>query len=200
MKSLCQAFLQIVNNVANSTPINVSIDESSIATDVSFGNPTEFIGVQVGSHVITVSFDNIELSISAKLKKGKYYTLVFTGLLSNLTQFPFQLILLKDNRKCHGCKAQIRFVNLAAGSPHVDVYVDGKLVFRNVSFNSLKSCKWLLVCPGIHTIQVNLAGTSTVLVQSVTHYFSSQQVFTIILSGTDSTSFTIQILWAPCKH
>lgn len=200
MPSLCQSFLQIVNNVANSIPINVSIDGSSIATNVSYGNPTEFIGVQGGSHVITVSFDSTVLSISTKLKNGNYYTLILTGLLSNLTQFPFQLVLLKDNQECHGCKAQIRFVNLAAGSPHVDVYVDGKLIFRNVSFNSLKSCKWLLVCPGIHTIQVNLAGTSTVLVQSVTHYFSSQQVFTIIFAGTDSTSFNIQILWAPCKH
>jgi hypothetical protein len=76
--------------------------------------------------------------------------------------------------------AQLRVLHASPDAPNVDVYVDSAKVLSNIPYPTLSS--YLTVAAGTHHIQVNVAGTSTTVID-VSPTLASNGAYTAIAAN-----------------
>jgi len=112
----------------------------TIFKNLEYAEYTDYYGAAGGLYdVIVVAHENhshvLLVEFGVMFANEVDYTIVITGLLSNLEKYPLRLMMfLDDNDDPDDGKAKLRFIHAAAGFKPLDVILDDKLLFRRVAF------------------------------------------------------------------
>lgn len=208
-------FLNTVNNlpaVANPLlrgfPANVFVDRNLTVRTLPYNVATEFLPISADFHLITFSFIGTAtiLTLNVSLTLGRYYTLVAQGDFSNNPV----LRLYEDNLKCgkKKCSGRLEFINAVSNSPNVDLYLDDTRVFSDIAYssNTVGRC----INAGSYPLRIIPTGTAntsnkdnifagvTVLVGPIDVDLYENYVYTIIMTGSTTTTVGFLVLSVPC--
>jgi hypothetical protein len=113
------------------------------------GKYKEYASVNPGSYRYDITLNNGVISSgNINLKNGSYYTIILEGLrdaenMDNSQKYPVVAVAYEDNNLCPtNGYSSLRFINASAAVPangvnSVDVYIDDKLIFKNVPYQGM---------------------------------------------------------------
>lgn len=136
-------------------------------------------------------------SSAQTLTTGTYYTEILFGrgdVATTDPRYPTLRVVADDRTSPASGDARLRIVQAAPDLGNVDVLVGGQVVASNVGYQSIGS--YLNVTAGNQTVQVNRAGTSTVLVAAQTVTLSTGQLYSLFVvepTLTPSPGYNIQL-------
>jgi len=112
----------------------------TIFKNIEYTDYTEYYNAAGGMYdIIVVAHANhskvILMESGVILENDVDYTIVITGLLSNLEKYPLRLMTFQDdNNDPDEGKAKLRFIHIAGGFNPLDVTLDGHRLFRRVAY------------------------------------------------------------------
>ena len=184
----CDAQVRIVHGVANGPNVDVYIENERVASNVPYGAISNYLSVNDGNNVDfeirAAGASDALVTDSIDLDNNEYYTIVVGGLLTNTQDFPLELITFTDSdSKPNNGESRIRFIHASAGSPDVDFITDNDVLFGDVSYSNNGRPEYDSIDSGVTSVQVNLQGSSTVVVGPVNFDFTEESVYTIFALG-----------------
>lgn len=222
---VCKAHVRFVHNIATPStpttplppglPSNIFIDREIIVRGLIYRLHTGFIPVSDDRHTVRWDFPGTSttLTLDFRPKEGRHYTVIAEGNFTNSPVLKIYETCLKCSSvytKTSGCKkkqgkrvkectSKISFINGAAGSPEVDVYLDEARLFADVAYTAMSDSRCIRA--GTYPIRIVATGTgplngddneeandhafdnARVLVGPIALDFYENYVYTIILTG-----------------
>jgi hypothetical protein len=163
--------------------VDVYVDGAQVLSNVPFTAVSDYLSIRPGRHTFEVTpagSSTVVISASAVLRPGRAYTVAAVGLLADgsLTATIYE----DDVCAPASGNAKVRAIHAAPDVPAVDVTLpDGTVLISNLSFPNASS--YLEVPAGTYTLQVRLAGTSTVALE-ITASVMAGQSYSIAALGT----------------
>lgn len=191
------ALITVVNASPDSQPLDFFLDQNlANATPIRYGHILDYTRAYTGKRVAGFYVSGSQQKVIAdtiNLDANKYYSLF----LSNSVNKP-DVTLLNDtlSRPASGM-ATVRFINLSANAPAVDVDIQGGAVLA--TNKSYKTFTPFMPIEGdkTTTLEIKQAGTSTVLVSLSNITLQSGSIYNIWLHGvngaTDQTKLALDI-------
>jgi hypothetical protein len=187
------AALSVVNASPDSQPLDLYLDARKVdAPGISYGTGLNYFSVQTGKR--TVSFNLVNTAQQVKsdtmtLNTDRAYTLY----IANKIATPDYLLLRDTISRPAAGTASVRFVNVSADAPAVDLIVQGgNVLVANKAYKGYSS--FVPVTGGTYTLQVRQTGTTNILATYNNVDMASGGVFTIWLEGTVSATTDAQKL------
>ncbi|HEX5323181.1 MAG TPA: DUF4397 domain-containing protein [Capsulimonadaceae bacterium] len=163
------AEIRAVDACSNGGTATIIINEGTAAGQQTFFQASPYLFLQGGAAGFQFTLTGPPAGTFAApnevIAAGGVYSAVMIGR-ADVTdeidaRFP-KLVFLQDNTgRIAGGSAGLRVLNAAPDSPNVDLVVDGAVVASNTSY--AHNSGYVSVPPGGRSVQVNQAGTSTVL-------------------------------------
>lgn len=156
------ALVRVAHLSPDAPPVDVWVDGSIALEDVSFRDFSGYLELAAGSHEVVVVAANTTtpavIDAMVDLQAGRAYTVAATGTIAGGTIAPTVLV---DDLEPTAGKAELRFVHASPDAPAVDItLLDGTALFSNVAFGDASA--QVPVDAGAYSVQVRVAGTSTV--------------------------------------
>ncbi len=157
------AKLRVLHASPDAPAVDVYADGSKVLSNVPFGTISSYLTVPAGPHHLQVfaagTTTGAVIDANVTLDAGKAYTVAATNALSKIEA----QVIVDDPMPTSGM-AQVRAVHLSADAPAVDVAprgsaADGALV-KGLVYP--KNSGYLDLKPGAYSLDVRLAGTTTV--------------------------------------
>lgn len=141
-------------------PVDIYINGQLAVTNLSYLNFTDYFRAIPGYYRISVYPANGSrpiLNTSITIERNMVYTAAIIGERSNV-----DLKLISDRpRNSNSNFAYARFIDFSPNSPDLDVYIDGRLVLSDLAFTEVSN--YLSLNPGLHSMQLKIAGTNTII-------------------------------------
>lgn len=190
------ALISVINASPDSQPLDFYLDQNRANnSSIEYGNGLDYLNAITGKRTAAFYTSGTTTKIKSDtmtLRANKAYTLYLT----NLVATP-DFVLLNDLiEKPAASQASVRFVNVSANAPAVDVVTtSGTNIATNIAY---KGASLFIGVPAAkYTVQVRQAGTATVLATLTERDFLSGGVYTVWLQGvsgaTDSKVLTAKI-------
>ncbi len=113
--------------------VNILVDGDSVLQNVSFGEISDYLSIESGTHeidVVPAAGGDSVIDATLDLEADTDYTVLAIGDLASVRP----LVLVDENESVED-RTQVRFVHTSPDAPAVDVrVVDGPTLFRNVEF------------------------------------------------------------------
>ena len=180
--------IRIINAIPDAGNIKLYANDSlKTPNGLSFGQSTNYTNISGGVNNLLVKNNNqiIEKSrLNFKLDTNKKYTFFIAG---SLTKDSLTYVSLKDNLTVlTDTTAKIRLVNLAPGSPFLDIIfttnsADSIASFSNINFKSGSDYKQFK--PGIYFLKVRESGNKIDLLNISNFKIEAKKVYTLWLRG-----------------
>src|SRR3990167_8647471 len=136
----CDSWVRLVHAVANGPNVDIYIDNNLEASNVPYTTVSNYLTINDGNNVDfevrVASSSDVLLSDTIDIDNNEYYTVIVSGLLSNLEEYPLRFLTFTDSdSQPSNDRARVRFIHASAGSPDVDFIVNGDVVFDNVNYS-----------------------------------------------------------------
>jgi len=161
------AYVRVVHAVPNAGPVDVSVNNETVATNVSLGNASEYVDVESGDVAVTITAAGDEEEVvyedNVSISPRTVETLIARGELGEAEGTPFGVTPVVDNAlEPGGNYSALSFAHLSPDAPAVDVTVENEsaengttVLFDNVSYGEIS--EYVTVPEGDHTLQVRNA-------------------------------------------
>lgn len=183
MQGLSPGYIRVLHAVPDAPNIDVYANNKLIAKNLSYKQITAYMPIPQGVYEISlyaagtsnspIIINSININIDTKS------TVAAAGTLSTVSfiEIPdHQIIPLNIN------EASIRFIHLSPNAPTIDItWPNGSIIFENISTKERTLYK--TVPANKYTLQVRVAGTSTVALTIPDTIFESKTVYTIYVIG-----------------
>ncbi len=160
--------------------VNVLVDGDSILQDVSFGEISDYLSIESGTHeidIVPATGGESVIDATLDLEADTDYTVLAIDELASIRP----LVLVDENRSVED-RTQLRLVHTSADAPAVDVRVaDGPTLCRNVEFG--EASDYIGVDAGTYDIDVMPAGSDDVALSLSDVDLPSGQTVTVIATG-----------------
>jgi hypothetical protein len=179
------ASVRIVHASPDAPNVDASVNGKSVASNLPYGEGTDYVSVSSGSRRVTVSPTGTSTNVidtTTDFQGDTDYTILATGVVADIQP----LKLTDDNSAPGSGNVKVRIVHGAPSAGTVDVYVTAPgadlnattatlsgVVFRDVS-------DYQEVSAGSYQIRVTLAGTKTVAIDSGTVTLNAGQIRTVV--------------------
>lgn len=181
------AYVRLLHASPDAPTVDVYANGSLIASNLSFGQLTNYVCVTPGVYSITVfpagTVVAPVIDTTITIVGRTSLTAAFVGVLANISLqvIPEPPVYLTYNN------TNIRFAHLAPDVPAVDVTLpDGTVLFSNVTYSSVTN--YLAVAVGNYTLQVRVGGTDQIVLTLPNVYLApgiADTIFAIgLLTGT----------------
>jgi hypothetical protein len=177
-----QARVRVIQSSPDLGAVDVLVGETKVAANLAYPNASAAIDVPAGRLSIRVvgtgTTTNVVNPIEQDLVAGRTYTIYTTGLKSANT-------LVTNFVLDRALDAQVRFVHNAAGSPALDVLVDGSPIVTNLSYpNFVPTDQTYVLFPaGGVCLAVAPTGQTTQALATETLNLPSASRWTVVASG-----------------
>ena len=180
------ARVRFVHNVAYGPDVNIIIDGNVAASGVVYGQVSKYLplspdrnNIKVTDYQTSAVLLNVNINVNVD-----DYTFIIHGSLTERGK-PISGLLLKDNHTCPSFnRAKVRFVHAAAEAPPVDLFVDGRKVYDDVSYGQIGKPSYVQVYAGSHTLALHVYNKQNAVVWGPHQTeFRAGKVYTIIASG-----------------
>lgn len=199
--------LVFVHNIASADglPLNLLINGQVVRENVVYGTITSFIPITEGPTVLAIQIVTTRqlVQLNANIVGGRSYLLIAVGQFNNQDEFPLQLRLYSNSQFTEKCQSVLQFINGAAGFPRVDLILNDRIIFANVSYSSFAIPLPISVAPITYRLRVVVTGTSIVLAGPFNITLSPNQLTTVITTGipeNGDTSPNIIVVSVPLRN
>ena len=182
METSSMGYVRVLHAVPDGPNVDVYANEKLIANNLAYGNNTTYASLPNGNYKITLyvtgSKDSPILSNMLTVTNTSYSTVAAID-----TSSEIEFLRIKDsNGPVERNKSMIKFVHLSPNAPAVDItLLDGTILFNNVQFKEVTS--YINVMPDDYTLQVRLAGTSTVVLTVPAINLQPNKIYTVYAIG-----------------
>ena len=182
MKSSSMSYVRVLHTVPGAPNVDVYANDKLIANNLAYGNHTTYASLPSGTYKITLyvagSKDSPIISNMLTVSDNSYSTVAAIDA-SNAIEF----LRIKDtNGPIEKNTSMIKFAHLSPNAPAVDITLqDGTILFSNVQFKQVTS--YINVMPNNYTLQVRLAGTSTVVLTVPDVNLQPNKIYTVYAIG-----------------
>lgn len=193
------AHFRIFHNIEGEKVFNVYLSGKAIALNLKYQQYTAYLTVPAGKQTLSIvrqSDEKVLLTKVIDLKSNETYTEVIAGFDTD----PDSVIapIFRDRTACPKQGFSLfRFINAAAGSPNVDVYIDGIKLFSDVAYgyegktdtgsnyanfrvNNFTSC-----------LTVKFTGINDNLLGPIDIHTYAGRIVTLVLTGSWLTFFSV---------
>lgn len=155
-------YFRVLHAVPDAPSVDVYANDKLVVKNISYRNYTPYIPLAPGNYIISLYVSGSKyspiLTNMLSVTQNDILTIAIAGTLSTIGF----LSIIDDNIPSDPRRAVLRFAHLSPNTPAVDIALsDGTILFRNVSFKQLT--RYLSVHPSNYTLQVQVAGTTTVI-------------------------------------
>lgn len=182
MSDMRMGFVRVLHAVPDAPNVDVYANGAMIIEDIAFGEWTDYFMVPEGTYELTVyatgTFNNPVASNMLTVQEDSMITVAAAGTLSDI-----ELLTIPDaNSTMISDKAMVRFLHLSPNAPAVDITLpDGTVIFSNDSFREITP--YIPVDPMVYTLQVRVAGTTTVVLTIPDIDLERDEFYTIYAIG-----------------
>lgn len=182
MENSSSAHIRVLHAVPDAPNVDVYANDELIANNLAFGESTSYLPVSDGTYEVSLyvagSTNSAVLTNMLTVYTHSVITVAAVGKLSNIgfLAIPDSNITFEPNNP------MIRFAHLSPNAPAVDITLpDETVLFSNISFKEVTS--YLSVSPSNYTLQVNVAGTSTIALTVPDVTLESNKIYTVYAIG-----------------
>lgn len=177
-----EGYVRILHAVPDAPNVDVYANDILIARNLDFGNYTDYTDLEEGNYVISLyvtgSVDSPVISNMLYVSSDAAFTVAAVGRLQDISF----LAIVDDSEPIDPNFANIRFAHLSPNAPEVDITLeDGTYLFSDVSFQQITP--YNAVSPIDYTLEVRVAGTSTVVLTVPNVRLERNQFYTIYAIG-----------------
>jgi len=185
------AMVKVIHAVAelDAPTVDVYVNGEVAIPDFKYGAVVGYVSLPALQITIDVKLagqqTEVLVPVTTTLDADAFYSVVAHG-----DSLPISLLLLADDNTAPAAgNVNVRFIHASAGSPAVDVIVDGDVAFANVEYGD--ETDYVTIPTSTYEISVNLAGTETVVVNAKDLTFKTTEVASVyaigIAGNTDAT-------------
>lgn len=189
------AYVRLLHASPDAPVVDVYANGSLIATNLSFGQLTNYVCVAPGIYRLTVFAAGTTaapvIDTTVPITARTSLTAAAVGFLANinLQVIPEPPVYLTYNNSL------IRFVHLAPNAPPVDVILpDGTVLFQNVPYENITN--YIPLAIGNYTLQVRVSGTSQIVLTVPNVYLVPGMAYTVFAIGLLAGTPPLQALLA----
>jgi hypothetical protein len=190
------AYLSVTNASPDSQPLDFFLNNNQVTSYLSYGQGIDYIRAYTGKRLAIFYAHNSSQKIltdTITLNANVYYSLF----LANSVSKPDAILLTDSLSKPASGMATIRFVNVSATTPAVDLGIHGGAVLATNKAYKAYSSFVPVAGNTSYTLEVRPTGTSNVLVSLSNITLRSGSVYTVWLHGvaaaTDQTRLSVDI-------
>lgn len=194
-----RSFIRFIHNVAGAPPVNIFLNGNAAALNLVYKDIGGYLNVSCGDKEATVELAGSGTSLTSRtirLQKDARYTAIVLGDVNNLSTI--KLYLYSDDLRCpRPDLADLRFIHGIYGAPAVDVYINDKIVFSNVTYSQTGSPTYQSISVGKTKIPgananyvmatITIAGTKNIVTGPTQLYLIGGGVYTLLASGNSAT-------------
>jgi len=140
--------LKVIQLSPDAGPANVLVDGEQIGSGLGFGELAA-TKLDPGSHQITITSDNIDISRTVNLSQNQYYTLTVNNRVVN----PGTTLLSQNTTVSEG-QTKLRLAHFSPDLLGVDATTDGSSSFSATGLNYRETTDYVEISPGNYTIEV----------------------------------------------
>jgi len=182
MEQTSMGYVRVFHTVPDAPNVDIYADDKLIVSNLAYGDYTKYLTVPVGTYKLSlyVAWTKTTPVLTNMIiaNENSMVTVAAVGKLSNISF----LAITDANMPSRPGKAMIRFLHLSPNAPAVDITLpDGTVVFGNVSFEQITS--YMEVSPMNYTLQVRVAGTSTVVLTVPNINLAADKFYTVYAIG-----------------
>ena len=197
------ALIRAVDASTNGGQANVYLNGSNYFGSQNFFGNSFYLNLNSGSDPFTFTLGAESganyLGVSQTLSSGSYYSVIVLGR-ADITsaadpRYPRLKVVNDDPTAPPSGQTRVRVILAAPDAPGVDVLIDGQVAVANASYGSVGS--YLDLAGGSHSVQINQAGTSTVLVPAQTISPATGLVYSLYVLETavaPTPTYTVELL------
>jgi hypothetical protein len=175
------AKVMVVHASPNAPAVDLLVNGTVVASGLAFPDNTDYLTVSAGTQNVKARVAGTSTTVidaTVPVTAGMNYSVFAADSVSRLTP----LVLTDDLSTPATGKAHVRFVHLSPNAPAVDIAVQGgAVVFPNVSFKG--NTAFTPLSAGTYSLEVRLAGTSTVVLTVANVTFADGGIYTVFARG-----------------
>lgn len=176
------AYIRVLHAVPDAPNVDVYANNNIIAKNLAFSQYSQYIPIPKGNYEISLfaagTKNSPVLTNMLVVNENTIKTIAAVGTLSTIGF----LAIFDDMMPIDPGKSMIRFSHLSPNAPAVDITLpDGTIIFNNVSYKQLTP--YMAVLPMNYTLQVRLAGTSTVVLTIPNINLEPDKFYTVYAIG-----------------
>ncbi|TXK21141.1 DUF4397 domain-containing protein [Pontibacter qinzhouensis] len=176
------ANVMVVHASPDAPAVDLLIDDTKVnTTALTYPNNTGYLNVNPGTRNVKVNAAGTSTTVingNLDLESGRSYSVFAINTLANIEP----LILEDDLTSPASGRAHVRFLHLSPDAPAVDIAVqNGPVIFGNRAFKSATA--FTPVDAGTYTLEVRLAGSSTVVLTVPNVVLENGAILTVFAQG-----------------
>lgn len=197
--------IRFVHAIADGPAVNIWFDNIQQGSNVlipkvygvTYPEITSYLEVLPGNRIMDVRTADGNKSlykapVPVNLTSGGSYTVVVTGSATSKNQSMLpDFMLSSDTKVCPADdNAHIRFINAAAGSSTLDLYVGNELLFGGVPFNHVGMPEYKPAKSGVKAVTITEGVTNRTLLGPYNITLDSNGIYTFIAMGMSSLALS----------
>jgi hypothetical protein len=155
-------YLRVAHASPDAPAVNVTMDNETVLSNVSFGTVSDYMALQAGTHNLTIAAaddpDTVVFDGNVTLDPGSAWTLAATGEVGDDAESSFEPVLFEDDALMPTeNRSALNVVHLVPDAPAVDVTASNGsvLLAENVTFRN--GTHYVTVEPGNYTAEIRPA-------------------------------------------
>jgi hypothetical protein len=176
----------LVNVSPNAGNIDVFLNGSPVVYSLPYGVDTGYFSVQPGTYTLSIdSAGNTTpwYNQGISFAPGVAYSVFVIDSVSNL----HTAVVVDSATVPSADSVRLRFFNFSPNTPAVDVVLSGTIVSANRSYDDEAAntalAQFSLFAPGTYTLELHVAGTSTVLLSVPNVVLQGGKIYTLYAKG-----------------
>ena len=186
------SYIRFFNAYPSVGSVDIYVNGRKVASNLLYRQFTEYLKAFPGYYRVAVfraGTTTDPLSVSyINLIGYRIYTAAVTGLGTNVS-----LEMINDNRRfLQENAAYIRFVQLSANAPRMDVYLDDSLVLSDLNYREVS--RYMSVAPGSHNLKLREYFSGAVLLEDPDVTVEGGKAYTIYVVGDMTDRVGLQVV------
>ena len=186
------SYIRYLNASPSTGPIDIYVNGRKVASYLNYRAFTEYMKVFPGYYRIVVfRAGTIRNPISVSRMNviaNRIYTAAF---INNGTGQEWEFIT-DTRRVLNPNRAFVRFIQLSANAPLLDVYIDNRLVLTDLDFQEVS--RYLSLAPGRHNLKLKVAASARVILEDPDMTLQGGKAYSVYIVGDMADRVGLQVL------
>lgn len=175
------AEVKVVHASPDAPAVDLLVDNNIAGSGLAFPNNTGYLQVDAGTRNVKVNVSGTSTTVieaDLPIEESKYYSVFAIDAVANISA----LVIEDDLTAPASGNAHVRFIHLSPDAPAVDVVTaSGSALFPDYMFKEYSA--FTPVAAGSYDLKVNLAGTTTTVLDLPGIMLESGKIYTVFAKG-----------------
>lgn len=174
--------------------VDIYVNGQLAVSNLNYLDFTDYFRAIPGQYKITIypsgNLTRPVLSTNITIERNMIYTAAMIGERNNID---LKLISDRPRNPVHTL-TYTRFIHFIPNAPNVDIYIDERLVLSDLAYTEVSN--YLSLNPGLHSLQLKIAGTDTIIFDQSQLNFQNEQFYSVYIVANKNASPSVGIVVA----